>query len=84
MSSRDAASACRLGKAVGGDDQGTVRSPQRDDVSVGWRCPLVEPPRRGFVQVPEDHLAVLRPGPRPLLRVTRYSPLSSIAAITLK
>src|SRR4051795_1315674 len=59
MAPGDAASACRLGEAVGAGDQGTVRSPQRDDVSIGRRCPLVEPPRRGFVQVPEDHLADL-------------------------
>ena len=70
---RDAASACRLGEAVGGGDQGAVRSPQRDNVSVGRRCSFVEPPRQGFVQMPEDHLRILLPGPRPLLRVTRYS-----------
>jgi len=66
MAPGDAASACRLGEAVGAGDQGTVRSPQRDDVSVGRRCPFVEPPRRGFVQVPEDHPADLAARPPPL------------------
>ncbi len=61
-----AASACRLGEAVGGGDQGAVRSPQRDDVSGDRRCPLVEPPRRGFVRVPEDHLADLAARSPPL------------------
>src|SRR3954469_11882520 len=64
--SGDAASACRLGEAVGGGDQGTVRASQRDDVSGGRRCPLVEPPRWGLVQVPEDHLADLAARSPPL------------------
>jgi hypothetical protein len=63
---RDAASACRLGEAVGAGDQGAVRAPQRDDVSGDRRCPLVEPPRRGFVRVPEDHLADLAARSPPL------------------
>src|SRR3954469_4796611 len=62
----DAASACRLDEAVGAGDQGAVRSPQRDDVSGSRRCPLVEPPRRGFVRVPEDHLADLAARSPPL------------------
>src|SRR3954465_6437684 len=64
--SGDAASACRLGEAVGGGDQGTVRASQRDDISGGRRCPLVEPPRWGLVQVPEDHLADLAARSPPL------------------
>src|SRR4051794_12706567 len=52
-------SACRLGKTVGAGDQGTVRAPQRNDVSGSRRRPLVEPPRCGLVQMPEDHLADL-------------------------
>src|SRR3954465_13200907 len=66
MAPGDAASACRLGEAVGAGDQGAVRSPQRDDISVGRRCPFVEPPRRGFIQVPEDHLADLAARSPPL------------------
>jgi hypothetical protein len=54
-----AASVCRLREAVGAGDQGAVRSPQRDNVSGTRPCPLVEPPRRGFVQVPEGHPADL-------------------------
>jgi hypothetical protein len=55
----DAASVCRLREAVGAGDQSAVRVPQRDDVPGGRRRPFVEPARRGFVQVPEDHLADL-------------------------
>src|SRR5688500_16010940 len=62
----DSASACRLREAVGAGDQGAVRAPQRDDVSGGRRCPLVEPPRWGLVQVPEDHLADLAARSPPL------------------
>src|SRR3954453_1227285 len=61
----DIVSACRLGTA-GAGNQGAIRAPQRDDVSVGRRCPFVEPPRRGFVQMPEDHLADLAARPPPL------------------
>jgi hypothetical protein len=62
----DLALACRLRGAVGAGDQGAIWSPQRDDVSVGRRCPLIEPSRWGLVQVPEDYLADLAARAPPL------------------
>src|SRR5688572_12244211 len=62
----DAASACRPREAVGAGDQGAIRAPQRDDVSGGRRCPLVESLRWGLVQVPADDLAELAAGSPPL------------------
>jgi hypothetical protein len=62
----DAASVCRLREAVGAGDQSAVGSPQRDDVPRGRRCPFVEPPRWGLVQVPEDHPADLAAQSLPL------------------
>src|SRR4051812_9360702 len=50
-----------------GSPTSCVLAPKADrTVSGGRRCPLVEPPRWGLVQVPEDHLADLAARSPPL------------------